>query len=56
MARTIENKTQRLRCGSMSKTEDEEGDQWNVPDEEINLLDNSKEKYEGRVTSANAGA
>ena len=44
MAHTIVKKTQNFRQGCLSETEDEEGDQQQVPDEEIKLSYEIKEK------------
>ena len=59
ITRTIAKKTRHLLPGSLSKTEYEERYQRQVPDEEINSLDDNKYENEGRlmspVTSADAG-
>ena len=60
MACTIAKNLRRSRQGSLYKTKDEEGDQRQVPDEEINLSDDREDENKGRVTSvvmsANTGA
>ena len=49
MVRTIANKMRRSYRVYISKTEDREGDQWQVPDEEINLLDDIKDKWRALI-------
>ena len=52
---TISKKTQHSRRGSLYKTYDKEGYQRQFPDEGITLLDDSEDKIEGGLTSADAG-
>ena len=55
MTRTIANNIQRSRQCYLSKTENKEGYQRKVLDEEINLLDDSEDENEGGATIADSG-